>query len=373
MKNPYELLEVDTNASVTEIKKSYRKKAKQYHPDLNPGDEEAAEHFKELSEAYAILSDDEKRRKYDTYGAAAFENGGMGAGGFDMSGFADLFDIFDLFGGGGGRARRANPNAPMQGEDIHFELVATFKEAVFGAERTIQVPTEVECSKCHGHGTADGERAEVCPTCHGTGEVQQRSVNGFMSFVRNATCPTCQGNGKLIEEACDKCHGSGRDSMRKSVKISIPEGVDDGNILPIRGHGHQGKNGGPNGDLYVVFRVEKSDIFTRQGDDLYYELPISFPQAALGDTVQVATLEGLKDFEIPAGTQPGQRFTMKGEGVPNVHTKRRGNLKFDVVMEVPKHLNDEQQEALRAYSKTMGESPEGIKKSFFDKVKDIFD
>lgn len=372
MKNPYELLEVTETASLEEIKKSYRKKAKQYHPDLNPGDAEAAERFKELSEAYAILSDEEKRRKYDTYGAAAFENGGMGASGFDMGGFADLFDIFDLFGGGS-RARRENPNAPRQGEDIHFELVVSFKEAVFGCERTIKVPTEVACSSCHGHGTADGKQAEVCPTCHGTGEVQERSVNGFMSFVRNVTCPTCHGKGKLIEEVCDDCHGSGREMMKKSVKIQIPAGVDDGNMMPIRGHGHQGKNGGPNGDLYVIFRVEESDIFTRQGDNLYFELPISFPQAALGDTVKVPTLDGPQDVEIPAGTQTGKRFTLKGQGVANVRTKRRGNIIFDVFVEVPKHLNDDQKDALRAYSKTMGESPEGVKKSFFDKVKDIFD
>lgn len=370
MKNPYELLEVSEQATVDEIKKSYRKKAKQYHPDLNPGNEEAAEKFKELSEAYAILSDEEKRRTYDTYGAAAFENGGMGAGGFDMGGFGDLFDLFDIFGGG---RRRANPNAPRQGEDIHYELVISFKEAVFGTEKTINVPIQQACSHCHGHGTADGKRPETCPTCGGSGEVQERTQSGFMSFVRSRQCPTCQGRGVLIKEKCSHCKGRGREKVEKTVKITVPEGVNDGNMMPIRGYGHQGKNGGPNGDLYVVFKVRPSELFVRRDNDLFFELPLTYAQVVLGDTVNIPTLEGEMPFDIPAGTQPGTRFKLKDKGVKDVHTKRKGNLYFDVLVEVPENLNEDQKEALRAFSRSMGENPTGKKKTFFDKVRDLFD
>lgn len=372
MKDPYELLGVSKTATKSEIKKIYRKKAKQYHPDLNPDNPEAEQTFKEMTDAYAILSDDEKRRMYDTYGPAAFEQGGMGSGmHVDIS---DIFgDIFDLFGGGGRRSRRRDPNGPRQGNDIQYELDLTFKEAVFGTEKKIKVPTNIDCDHCHGYGTADGTPPDPCPTCKGSGQVQRQTQSGFMNFVQTVTCPTCHGSGVQASEKCDHCGGKGREKVDRTIQVKIPAGVNDGNMLPLRGQGHEGMRGGPNGDLYVILRVQESELFDRNGNDLYFELPISFAQATLGDQVKIPTLEGQIEYEIPSGTQPGTRFTLEDKGVPDVHGRGYGNLYFDVTIDVPEELSEDQEEALRAFSASMGENPSGKKKSFFDKVKDIFD
>lgn len=371
MKNPYEVLDVSHDAKLNEIKKAYRTKAKQYHPDLNPGDEEAAEKFKELSEAYAILSDEEKRRQYDTYGAAAFENGGMGSG-FNV----DFDDIFgDIFGGmfGGRRARRNDPNAPKKGQDMRIRMKLTFQEAVFGTTKKINITREQDCEHCHGTGAKEGTGRKTCPTCNGRGSVQKRVNSLFGVMIQESVCPQCHGEGSIVEEACSYCHGTGREKVKTQVEITIPAGVDEGNIIPLSGQGHGGAKGGPNGDLYVVVSVEPSDIFERHGNDLYFELPITFVQAALGDEVKVPTLECAKPFTIPEGTQSGTRFTLKGEGVSDVRTGRKGNIYFTANVVTPTKLTEEQKDTLRKFGKQMGEKTTEREKNFFEKVKDLFD
>ena len=374
MNDPYKVLGVETDADITVIKKAYRSKAKQYHPDLNPGDEKAAEKFKELSEAYDILQDPEKRKLYDTYGASAFEQGGMGASGYGGFGF-DMNDIFgdlfsDLFGGSSGRQ---NYNGPMQGADIRIEQRLTFKEAVFGVKKTVSVRRETECDHCHGTGSEPGTGKRTCPTCGGSGVVRHQVNTPFGRMMQQSTCSTCGGTGEIIEKPCSVCHGSGRKREQVSIDISIPAGVDNGNILPIRGEGHRGKNGGAAGDLFIVLRVAPSEIFERHGTDLYLNIPISFPQAALGDEIEVPTLYGNSSLKIPEGTQTGSRFPLKGKGVPDVRTQKPGNLYVDVTIETPKKLTEAQKHKLEAYSEAMGEEVEGAQKSFWDKVKDLFD
>lgn len=371
MKNPYEVLGVTRDTDIDEIKKTYRRKAKKYHPDLNPNDEVAAEKFKELSEAYAILSDEEKRRMYDTYGEAAFEQGGMGGYNVDMGNMGDIFgDIFgDLFG----TRRRANPNAPRKGADARVELRLSFNEAVFGTTKKISITREENCEHCHGTGAKAGTHPKTCPTCGGSGVVNREVNSMFGRMINQTTCPTCGGKGTVIDEPCTHCHGTGRVRRKKTISVNIPAGVADGNIVPMRGEGNSGRNGGPNGDLYIVLNVEPSPLFERRGNDIYYELPISFAQAALGDEVEVATLKGETSFKIPAGTQPGQRFKLAGEGVPYVNSTRKGDLYFFVKIDVPKRLSEEQKKALRQFAETMGEEVSESKKNFFDKVKEIFE
>lgn len=377
MKDPYEVLGVERNADLNEIKRAYRKKAKQYHPDLNPGDEEAAEHFKELSEAYSILQDSEKRQMYDTYGAAAFENGGMGQGsgfggfGFDMN---DIFgDIFgDLFGGGRSRTN-AGRRGPQRGADIQVEISLTFKEAVFGCKKKIKLKREEDCSVCHGTGAEEGSERKTCPRCHGSGMISQETRSPFGRMINQTICPDCRGEGTILEHPCKKCGGSGREKKQATLSLEIPAGVDDGNIMTLRGEGHRGRKGGSPGDVHVIFRVEASKFYQRHGKDLYFEMPLSFIQAALGDTVQVPTLEGKEDFKIPAGTQTGTDFTLKGRGVEDVRGGKRGNLYFRVKLETPTHLTDKQKKAMRAFGDSMGEEVTESEKNFFEKVKDLFD
>lgn len=376
MKDPYEVLGVEKNADKQTIKRAYRTKAKKYHPDLNPGDEAAAEKFKELSSAYDILQDDEKRQMYDRYGAAAFENGGMGGGGFSGGFGFDPTDIFgDLFSdlfGGGGRQRRQDPNAPRVGEDVRLEVKLTFKEAVFGTTKKIKLRRFRTCDHCHGNGAEPGSDKKTCPTCQGSGMTAQEVRTPFGRMVNQTTCPHCHGEGFIIEKPCKECHGQGRIKKETTISVDIPAGVDDGNILPIRGQGHEGLNGGAAGDIYVVLRVAPSEVFTRRGSDLYLDLPIRFSQAALGDKIQVPGLEGKLSFDLPAGTQTGTLFTIKKEGVPNVRSGHKGDLHFRVNIVTPKKLNSEQKDALRAFQTAMGEESEESR-GFWDKVKDIFD
>lgn len=376
MKDPYEVLGVEKNADKQTIKRAYRTKAKKYHPDLNPGDDAAAEKFKELSAAYDILQDDEKRQLYDRYGAQAFENGGPGAGGFS-GGFGfdptDIFgDLFSDFFGGGSRSRRQNPNAPKPGEDIRVEVKLTFKEAVFGTSKKIKLRRFRHCDHCQGSGAEPGSEKKTCPTCQGSGVTAQEVRTPFGRMVNQTTCPHCHGEGVIIEKPCRECHGQGRLKKEATISVDIPAGVDDGNILPIRSQGHEGQNGGAAGDIYVILRVAPSDIFTRRGSDLYLDIPVQFGQAALGDKIQVPGLEGKLNFDLPAGTQTGSLFTLKGEGVPHVRTGQKGDLHFRVNIVTPKKLNSEQKEALRAFQAAMGEESEESH-SFWDKVKDIFD
>ena len=376
----YEVLGVDRGADDSTIKSAYRKLAKKYHPDVNPGDKEAEKKFKEASEAYAVLSDAEKRKQYDQFGHAAFENGGGGAGGYGgFSGFdgADMGDIFgDIFGdlfGGGGR-RRAN-NGPMKGANVRAGVRVTFEEAVFGCEKELDLNLKETCETCHGTGARPGTQPETCPKCHGEGQVvyTQQSMFGMVRNVQ--TCPDCQGTGKIIKDKCTDCHGTGYVSKHKKIQVSIPAGIDNGQSIRIRGKGEPGTNGGPRGDLLVEVIVERHPKFQRQDTTIYSTEPISFTQAALGGKIQIPTVDGPYEYTIKPGTQTDTRIRLKGKGVPMVRNKNvRGDHYVTLVVQVPEHLNGEQRAALQKFQEAMGEVPKKEEahkehKGFFGKHK----
>ena len=369
MKDPYEVLGVSKSASSDEIKREYRKLAKKYHPDLNPDDKEAEQNFKEATLAYEILSDPEKKQKYDAYGSAAFENGGAGFNG-GFGGFGDIFsDLFgDIFNQGYGN----NAKRPIKGDDIQQVVNLTFQEAAFGTSKEIQVRREVECHVCHGSKAEEGSETHTCPECHGQGMVNEVSRTAFGTMSRTVTCSKCHGTGEIIENPCKNCKGDGKEYKSEKIKIDIPSGVEDKNVIRLSGKGHVGENGGPFGDLYVVLRVANHEIFKRDGLDIYYEMPISFPTAALGGKINVATLRKPVEFEIPAGTQTGEKFTLKKEGIEDKRRGRTGNLYFYVKVITPTKLSKEQKEALKNYAEASGDEVREDK-SFFDKVKDFFE
>ena len=379
----YEVLGVEKGASAEEIKKSYRKKAMKYHPDRNPGDKEAEEKFKELGEAYEVLSDDDKRSRYDQFGFAGVDpNYGAGQGGFGggfgggvggFGGFGDFGDIFgDLFGGGS--ARRTNAQSvPRRGDNVGARLELSFEEAAFGVEKEVTFPRIENCAACNGTGSADGV-VETCGNCRGTGQV--RTTQSFMGMTMQSTseCPHCSGRGKIIKTPCTTCRGKGKVRRNHKVKVKIPAGIDMGQSIRAGGEGNVGYNGGPNGDLLVEITIRNHPIFTRRGMEVYCEVPITFTQAALGAKLMIPTLDGKEEFEIPEGTQTGKTFTMFGKGIPNVHNpKRRGNHHFTVVVETPTKLTKEQKELLRQLDETLdgGSSPKRNK--FFDTIKNFFD
>ena len=380
----YEVLGVDKSASAEEIKKSYRKKAMKYHPDRNPGDKEAEEKFKELGEAYEVLSDNDKRARYDQFGFAGVDpNYGGGQGGFNGQGFdfGDIFggfggfgDIFGDLGGAFGGGRRGNAQkVPRRGDNVGVRLEVTFEEAAFGVEREISYQRIENCAVCNGTGSNDGV-IETCSQCHGTGQV--RTATSFMGMTMQSTaeCPQCSGRGKIIKNPCTTCRGKGKVRKTHKVKVKVPAGVDMGQSVRAAGEGSVGYNGGPNGDLLVEILIRNHPIFTRRGMEVYCEIPISFTQAALGAKLQVPTLDGKEEFEIPEGTQTGKTFTLFGKGIPNVHNpKRRGNHHFTVVVETPTKLTKEQKELLMKLDETMdgGSSPKRNK--FFDTIKNFFD
>ena len=369
MKDPYEVLGVSKSASSDEIKREYRKLAKKYHPDLNPDDKEAEQNFKEATLAYEILSDPEKKQKYDAYGSAAFENGGAGFNG-GFGGFGDIFsDLFgDIFNQGYGN----NAKRPIKGDDIQQVVNLTFQEAAFGTSKEIQVRREVECHVCHGSKAEEGSETHTCPDCHGQGMVNEVSRTAFGTMSRTVTCSKCHGTGEIIDNPCKNCKGTGKEYKSEKIKIDIPSGVEDKNVIRLSGKGHVGENGGPFGDLYVVLRVANHEIFKRDGLDIYYEMPISFPTAALGGKINVATLRKPVEFEIPAGTQTGEKFTLKKEGIEDKRRGRTGNLYFYVKVITPTKLSKEQKEALKNYAEASGDEVREDK-SFFDKVKDFFE
>lgn len=369
MKDPYEVLGVSKSASSDEIKREYRKLAKKYHPDLNPDDKEAEQNFKEATLAYEILSDPEKKQKYDAYGSAAFENGGAGFNG-GFGGFGDIFsDLFgDIFNQGYGN----NAKRPIKGDDIQQVVNLTFQEAAFGTSKEIQVRREVECHVCHGSKAEEGSETHTCPDCHGQGMVNEVSRTAFGTMSRTVTCSKCHGTGEIIENPCKNCKGTGKEYKSEKIKIDIPSGVEDKNVIRLSGKGNVGENGGPFGDLYVVLRVANHEIFKRDGLDIYYEMPISFPTAALGGKINVATLRKPVEFEIPAGTQTGEKFTLKKEGIEDKRRGRTGNLYFYVKVITPTKLSKEQKEALKNYAEASGDEVREDK-SFFDKVKDFFE
>ncbi|MGI6019260.1 MAG: molecular chaperone DnaJ [Marvinbryantia sp.] len=387
----YEVLGVDRNADEAALKKAYRQLAKKYHPDMNPGDAEAEKKFKEASEAYAVLSDADKRRQYDQFGHAAFEQGGGGAGGFggfDFNG-ADMGDIFgDIFGDlfGGGSRRRAN-NGPMRGASLRAQVRITFQEAVFGCEKELELTLKDECTTCHGTGAKPGTSPETCPKCGGRGQVvmTQQSLFGMVQNV--TTCPECHGTGKIIKEKCTSCAGTGYTSSRKKIKVSIPAGIDNGQSVRIAGKGEPGSNGGPRGDLLVEVIVQRHPIFQRQDMNIFSTAPITFAQAALGGDVKISTIDGDVLYNVKPGTQTDTKIRLKGKGVPSLRNKSvRGDQYVTLVVQVPTKLNHEAKEALRAFDaatdRSLGEMEENTdkketenpkKKGFMDKLKEKFE
>ncbi|MCI7226040.1 Heat shock protein J [uncultured Clostridium sp.] len=383
----YEVLGVDRNADAATIKKAYRQLAKKYHPDMNPGDKEAEQKFKEAAEAYSVLSDDNKRHQYDQFGHAAFEQGGGGAGGFDFNG-ADMGDIFgDIFGDlfGGGSRRRAN-NGPMKGANLRASVRITFEEAVFGCEKELELSLKDECTNCHGTGAKPGTSPETCPKCGGRGQVvmTQQSLFGMVQNV--TTCPDCGGTGKIIKEKCTSCGGTGYTSSRKKIKVSIPAGIDNGQCVRIAGKGEPGTNGGPRGDLLVEVVVQRHPIFQRQDMNIYSTAPMSFAQATLGGDVRISTIDGDVMYNVKPGTQTDTRIRLKGKGVPSLRNKSvRGDHYVTLVVQVPTRLNNEAKEALKAFDAATGNSlnqqntdtakkeEKPKKKGFMDKLKETFE
>ena len=357
----YEVLGVSKSASDSELKSAYRKLAKKYHPDMNPGDKEAEAKFKEASEAYSVLSDPDKRRQYDQFGHAAFEGGaGGGAGGFDFSGM-DMSDIFgDIFGDffGGGRSR-AQSNGPMKGQNLHHTIRITFEEACFGTEKELDLPLQDECESCHGTGAKAGTTPETCSKCGGKGQVvfTQQSLFGMVRNVQ--TCPDCRGTGKIIREKCPDCHGSGYITRKRKISVTVPAGIDNGQSIRIREKGDPGVNGGPRGDLLVEVAVSRHPIFQRQGIDISSSAPITFAQAALGGDVRIKTVDGEVEYTVKPGTQTDTRIRLRGKGVPSLRNKSiRGDQYVTLVVQVPTRMNGEQKELLKKFDEAMYGKPE---------------
>ncbi|WP_413722114.1 molecular chaperone DnaJ [Sodalis sp. RH23] len=371
-KDYYEILGLSKDAEEREIKKAYKRLAMKFHPDRNPGNADAEAKFKEAKEAYEILTDAQKRAAYDQYGHAAFEQGGMGGGyGGGAAGGADFTDIFgDVFGDifGGGRRQRAS-----RGSDLRYNMELTLEEAVRGVTKEIRIPTLEECDVCHGSGAKPGTSPVTCPTCHGAGQVQMRQ--GF--FAVQQACPTCQGHGKIIKEPCHKCHGHGRIEKAKTLSVKIPAGVDTGDRIRLSGEGEAGEQGAPAGDLYVQVQVRQHPIFEREDNNLFCEVPINFAMAALGGEIEVPTLDGRVKLKVPAETQTGKLFRMRGKGVKSVRGGNQGDLLCRVVVETPVKLNEKQKQLLRELEESFG-GPSGDQnsprsKSFLDGVKKFFD
>ena len=367
----YEVLAVERTATAEDIKRSYRKLAVKFHPDKNPDDAHAEEKFKELGEAYDVLMDAEKRAAYDRYGHAAFAQGGVGRGG----GFHDPFDIFrEVFGGGGGIFETFFGGGGMAGDDrqrgsdLRYDMQITLEEAAGGVDKEIEVRKLDTCDHCKGNGSESGSRSINCPTCGGRGQVI--SSRGF--FQVSQTCPRCHGVGQIIEKPCKQCEGEGRLEKPSRIKLKIPAGIADGSRLRSTQNGEAGIRGGPHGDLYVVIHIKEHTIFQREEDNLYCEVPIAFSLAALGGEVPVPTLEGKAHVKIPAGTQSGQMFKLRGKGITNVNGRDRGDLLARMIVEVPTKLNSEQRQKLEEFANLCGEENTPMRKSFFDRAKEFF-
>lgn len=366
----YEILGVSREASAEEIKKAYRRLAREYHPDVNnePG---AEDRFKQINEAYRVLSDSERRAQYDQYGHAAFENGGMGQGfgGFgDFAGFDDLGDIFaDMFFGGGGSQRR---NRPRKGADLRYEINIEFEEAAFGTETTIEIPRTEVCSHCHGNQAEPGTPLKTCPDCNGSGQVRSVQRTPFGQIQTNRTCSRCHGEGKIYEKACKVCGGKGRVRNTRKIKIKIPAGIDNGQIVSVGGQGEAGSHGGPYGDLQVYVHVKPHKIFKREGNDIICEIPITFVQAALGDEIQVPTLYGNVKMKVSEGTQSGRIMRLRGKGIDDVRGYGKGDQLVKLIVVTPTKLSVKQKELLRQFAAARGQDSPDESKSFFDKVKD---
>jgi molecular chaperone DnaJ len=367
----YEILGTEREASDEEIKKAYRKLAVKYHPDKNPGDKTAEERFKELGEAYEVLSDPQKRAAYNQYGHAAFDRR---AGGFARGGFHDPFEVFrevfgggglfgDLFGGGG-----FDPSQPQRGDDLRYDMEISFEEAAHGCEREIPITKQERCDSCDGKGAEPGSRVKTCATCGGRGQVM--TSRGIFSIAQ--TCPQCQGAGQVLEKPCKTCRGSGRRERSSKITLRIPAGVDTGSRLRSAGNGEAGFRRGPPGDLYVVIHVRPHEIFQRDGDDMLCEVPMSFVQAALGAEIEVPTLDGHASIKVPAGTQPGTMFRLKGKGVKNIQGYGHGDLHVRMNVEVPTHLSTAQKAKLEEFAELLSGKENPLSQSFFEKAKNLF-
>jgi len=372
----YEVLEVSKTASTEEIKRSYRRLARQHHPDVNPGDKEAEERFKEITEAYEVLSDPEKRAMYDRFGHSAV-NGtpGGGYGGFtvdfgDFGGFGDIFDMF--FGGGtGSRYATRERTGPERGADLRYDIDLTLEEVSTGVERTIKLTRLETCDVCNGSGAAPGSQPETCPTCHGTGQVRQQQQTFLGTQIRITTCPRCGGEGRIITNPCNECGGRGRVRRTSERTVTIPAGVEDGMRVRVPNEGEAGLRGGPPGDLYIITHVKPHEIFERRGNDIWSETTITFPQAALGTVVKVRTLTGTEDLRIAEGTQHGEIYTLRGMGLPDLRGRGKGDLNVVVKVQTPTRLSEEEKNLLRQFAELRGETIEEQEgKGFFERVKD---
>ncbi len=369
----YEVLGVQKGASDDEIKKAFRKVAKDNHPDLHPGDKEAEARFKEANEAYEVLSDKEKRARYDQFGHAgvdpSYGAGGYPGGGFDVD-FGDLGDIFSSFFGGGGR--RSNPNAPRRGSDVSSSVFISFEEAARGCKKQVEVNVVEPCAACHGTGAASADAVKTCPQCNGSGQERRVQQTPFGAMQTQTTCSRCRGRGKIIETPCKACRGSGQASRRSTVGINIPAGIDDGQVISIRGKGNAGQNGGPAGDLQVEVTVRPHPLFERHGYDIVCDLPLTYAQLTLGAEVPIPTLDGNVTQTIKEGTQPGEIIRLRGKGFPYLQGRGSGDELVRLVVEVPKNLSGEQKKALRAFEETMDEKNYQQRRSFRDKLKKAF-
>ena len=378
----YEVLGVSKTATDEEIKKAYRKLALKYHPDYNPGDKSAEEKFKEINEAHEVLSDPEKRKRYDQFGFAGVDpnyaaSQGAGAGGFGGGfGGVDLGDIFgDIFGGGfggfAGSSARSNPNAPRKGQDIRVRITLSFDEAVHGCKKNITITRQQTCTECNGTGAAPGTSPEVCPDCNGRGYTIQQQRTPFGVMQSQQPCTRCGGKGKLIKNPCKVCHGSGRVATKKTLEVSIPMGIDDDQSFALRGMGDAGANGGPAGDVIVMVTVRPDELFQRDGYDVWVTIPITFSQAVLGDNITVPTIDGKVEYTLPEGTQSGTTFRLRGKGIQYLNGRGRGDMYVKCDVEIPKKLNKTQRDALKKFEGTLKEENYEKRKGFFRKLKDI--
>lgn len=371
-KDYYEALGVDKSATPEQIKSAYRKLAKQYHPDMNKGNDDAAQKFKDVNEAYQVLSDEKKRQQYDTFGSAAFDGsagGGAGQGGFQgFEGFDGFSDIFESFFGGGGGRRSRSYNGPQRGADVRVNLRIDFEEAAFGVKKEIQLARQETCEECSGTGAAKGASRKTCPQCGGSGQVRTQQQTMFGSFMNVTTCPQCGGEGTVVDNPCAACKGKGTVPKSRKLTINIPAGIDDGQALTMRGEGEAGKQNGGYGDLLIYITVKPHKLFVRQGYDLYVDMTVSMTQAALGASVEIPTLDGKKvRYKITEGTQPGTVFRLKNKGIKHLNREKYGDLYIKAIVEIPKRLNDKQKKALSGFEEEM-KSPKNV----FSKTKVIF-
>ena len=374
----YEVLGIKKGASEDEIKSAFRKKAMEYHPDRNPGDKAAEEKFKEVNEAYSVLSDPKLREKYDRFGHAGvdpnagFGAGGGGFGGFGFGGFDDIFeDLFGMFGGSASYAR-ARRTGPQKGADIQTSLGIKFEEAAFGVKKNIKLTKYVSCQPCDGTGAEKGSGKTVCPSCNGTGEIRTSQRSPFGQFINVQTCSRCGGTGQVVENPCKECGGSGKVRKTVTIAVEVPAGVDNDSVISIKGQGEPGTNGGPNGDLYVVISVEPHKLFKRNGEDLWLEIPITFDQAALGAEIVVPTLKEKVSYKIPEGTQPDTVFRLRGKGIKSLRSNRTGDLYVKVNLEIPTKLNSKQKKLIKELGETLTEDAYSKRKSFLKSVKELF-